>query len=429
VAKDEFCRVVNNKGYKVTAAKCASTNGSAKEAAACKCGYKTTFADVAKDKFCFEDAAGKGYVADNKQCAALNANQADGSTIASAACTCGTAASTTCGFCFDDDNYVGKAAMSACSKTDGSTAHATAPEKCICGTSACATGKFCFAASVAGKCRATALPACAGGGKNDGTVATDADCKCGTAQAVIGKFCIAAKNAVNDKAIAACAGTDGKTAVAAGTACQCDASKDICVAGNFCDKTAAGVGNNKAKGSCLTTKKADPTPAPTPTPAKAPSPSSYGSGGTTPAPTPAPAHYIETEIKLEGITAADFNDAAKTAFKDVVSAKLGVKASDVYDLKVTDARRAGVKVSFKVKVKDAAAASSGATTLNTFLKDTGDNGFLKKLQAKGGNLAKVTKLTVTKAPAAKTSTQVSGVAKTAVVSLTSLVALTFAFLQ
>merc|ERR1711988_1427461 len=155
--------------------------------------------------------------------------------------------------------------------------------------------------------------------------------------------------------------------------------------------------------------------------------SSYSSAPPSP---PAPAkHYIEAEVKLDGITAAQFDAAAKTAFKEVIAASLeGVKANDVYDVKAVDARRAGVKVSFKVKVADAAKAAAGATTLNTFLKKTGDDGFLNKLKAKGGNLAKVTGVTVTKAPAAKTSTTVSGVAKTSVVSLTSLVALAFAFL-
>lgn len=248
---------------------------------------------------------------------------------------------------------------------------------------------------------------------------------CGTTQALKGKFCIKAKNTVNDAAIAPCGKTDGSTAVAAKAACQCDASKDICVAGKFCDKSAAGTGNSGAKGKCLDSKKVVPTPTPAKTPA-----SSYTSGAApTPAATTTAKHFIEAEVKLDGITVAQFDAAAKTAFKSVIADSLaGVSAADVYDVKAVAARRAGVKVSFKVKVADAAKAKSGATTLTTFLKKTGDTGFLNKLKAKGGNLAKVTGVTVTKAPAAKTSTTVSGVAKTAVVSLTSLVALAFAFL-
>merc|ERR1712070_1017214 len=157
------------------------------------------------------------------------------------------------------------------------------------------------------------------------------------------------------------------------------------------------------------------------------------------APAPAPAkapdakHFIEAEVKLDGITVAQFDAAAKTAFKEVIAASLkDVKAEDVYDVKAVAGRRAGVKVSFKVKVKDAATATSGATTLNTFLKDTtGDKGFLKSLKAKGGNLAKVSGVTVTKAPAAKAAPTptVSGVAKTAAMSITSMVAAAFALLR
>merc|ERR1719181_119722 len=189
VANTKICRVVAKKGYETAKVKCSSTDGSAAVTAACTCGYKTTMADAAVGKFCYEASDGKGYVTDTKQCSALNAKQADGSTIASAACTCGiTTQATTCGFCFDDAAYVGKAAMSACSKTDGSAAHAKAPERCICDTDACEVGKFCFAASANTgapdiKCRATALAAC-GAGKEDGSTAATADCQCGTVQAL-----------------------------------------------------------------------------------------------------------------------------------------------------------------------------------------------------------------------------------------------------
>merc|ERR1711907_828710 len=175
---------------------------------------------------------------------------------------------------------------------------------------------------------------------------------------------------------------------------------------------------------------------PTPTPTPATKASAYTSGGAkAPAPAPASAatakHFIEAEVKLDGITVAQFDAAAKTAFKQVIASSLeGVSAADVYDVKATAARRAGVKVSFKVKVKDAATAESGATTLTTFLKDTtGDKGFLKQLKAKGGNLAKVSGVTVTKAPAAKASATVSGVAKTAAMSITSMVAVACALLR
>jgi len=429
VAKDKACRVVNKKGYETAKIKCSNTDGTAAVTAACSCGYATPV-DVAKDKFCFEDKAGKGYQTDTKQCSALSAKQADGSTVSSAACTCGiTTQSTTCGFCFEPAAFVGKQALAACPASDGSakSEHNKSPERCICGTDACETGKFCFAASVANagnsvKCRATALAACT---NNKGDLAAGDDCQCGTTQALKGKFCIASKNTVNDAAIAKCAGTDGKTAVTKATACQCEDSKDICVAGNYCDKSAAGIGNNKAKGKCLTTKKADPTPAPTPGKA-----SSYTSAkAPAPAPAPAPAHYVESTVKLTGITVAQFDAKAKSDFAAVIAEGMGagVKASDVYDIKATAARRAGINVSFKVKVKDAAAATDGASTLGTFLKKSGAGGFLEKLKAKGGNLAKVTKIDVVKEPKAVSKAEVvSGVAKTAVASVTTLVALAFA---
>merc|ERR1712072_993159 len=66
--------------------------------------------------------------------------------------------------------------------------------------------------------------------------------------------------------------------------------------------------------------------------------------------------------------------------------------------------------------------------LSTFLKATGTSGFNSKLKAKGGNLTNVT-ATVAKEPSAGTSVVVSGVANTAILSLTSMVALGFALLR
>merc|ERR1712225_109648 len=176
-------------------------------------------------------------------------------------------------------------------------------------------------------------------------------------------------------------------------------------------------------------------PPPTPsTPASSGNSASatYTSGGAAPTPPPAPAHFIEAEIKLTGITVAQFDATAKANFKSVIAAGMtGVSAADVYDVKAVAAtRRSGIKVSFKVKVASASAATSGATTLNTFLSDTtGTNGFLKKLKAKGGALGSVTGVTVTKAPKAKTSVTVSGVANTAILSLMSFLALSCALLH
>merc|ERR1719426_705859 len=164
--------------------------------------------------------------------------------------------------------------------------------------------------------------------------------------------------------------------------------------------------------------------------------SSYASGGAAAsASAAAPAnvvHYIEAEVKLTGMSAAEFNtEANKNNFKAAIAEGMsGVSASDIYAVTAVDARRSkAVKVSFKVKVATAAAASNGATTLNTYLNSTTGTGFLTKLKAKGGTFANVTAITVTKAPAAKTTTTVSSVSKSAVVSLTSVLACAFLALR
>merc|ERR1719247_2053971 len=165
--------------------------------------------------------------------------------------------------------------------------------------------------------------------------------------------------------------------------------------------------------------------------------SSYASGGAAAASASAAApanvvHYIEAEVKLTGMSAAEFNtEANKNNFKAAIAEGMsGVSASDIYAVTAVDARRSkAVKVSFKVKVATAAAASAGATTLNTYLNSTTSTGFLTKLKAKGGTFANVTAITVTKAPTAKTTTTVSSVSKSAVVSLTSVLACAFLALR
>merc|ERR1719182_783966 len=164
--------------------------------------------------------------------------------------------------------------------------------------------------------------------------------------------------------------------------------------------------------------------------------STYASGGAAAsASAAAPAnvvHYIEAEVKLTGMSAAEFNtEANKNNFKAAIAEGMsGVSASDIYAVTAVDARRSkAVKVSFKVKVATAAAASAGATTLNTYLNSTTGTGFLTKLKAKGGTFANVTAIAVTKAPAAKTTTTVSSVSKSAVVSLTSVLACAFLALR
>jgi len=152
-----------------------------------------------------------------------------------------------------------------------------------------------------------------------------------------------------------------------------------------------------------------------------------------PAPTPASSstvqHYVQATVKLAGISAAQFNAAAQTAFKEVVATTVSIcgangasacTKSDVVIVSFTDGRRAGVSVKFKVNTVSAAKATAGATTLNTYLATPAT--FVNALKAKGGNLASVTGVTVVSAPAAGSSTKkVAGVGNMAVLSVLSVV--------
>merc|ERR1711904_519051 len=148
--------------------------------------------------------------------------------------------------------------------------------------------------------------------------------------------------------------------------------------------------------------------------------SSFASGAPAPAPPPAPTpassstvqHYVQATVKLAGISAAQFNAAAQTAFKEVVATTVSIcgangasacTKSDVVIVSFTDGRRAGVSVKFKVNTVSAAKATAGATTLNTYLSTPAT--FVNALKAKGGNLASVTGITVVSAPAAGSSTK------------------------
>lgn len=135
------------------------------------------------------------------------------------------------------------------------------------------------------------------------------------------------------------------------------------------------------------------------------------------------------QVKLTGISVAQFSGAVRTSFKEVIAAGMtGVTAADVTITAVTAGRRAAIKVDFKVQVATTASQTAGVTKLTTFLNNSA--GFKAALVAKGGALASVTGTEVTKVPAAKTeTTTVSGVASTAIVSFTSMMALVFALLR
>merc|ERR1719502_50423 len=168
----QFCRVESNRGYVSATAKCSNLVGATAVDAACTCGT-TTPAAAASGKFCYVDAAAKGWVSALKQCSAFNSNQGDGTTINAQACSCGTLAATTCNFCWRSTatgaGELGTAAWAACATTDGTAPHLKGPQKCKCGTGAVATGGYCLASDNG------ALAACT---NNDGTVVNGAKCAC-----------------------------------------------------------------------------------------------------------------------------------------------------------------------------------------------------------------------------------------------------------
>merc|ERR1711898_45601 len=238
--------------------KCSNVAGAVAVDAACTCGTATPAAAADNTKFCYEDAAGKGWVSTLKQCAAFNANQADGTTINAQACSCGTLAATTCNFCWRSTatgaGELGTAAWAACANTAGTAPHLKGPQKCKCGTGAVATGEYCVQADNG------ALAACT---NNDGTVINTAKCACITAATSTtlavaqvqsaGGLC----NAGTASAVGACANDGSTTAKQAINAAPCTCGGSTCTAGQTCTLTA-------------TTKCATPAPPPPATPAPPP---------------------------------------------------------------------------------------------------------------------------------------------------------------
>merc|ERR1711988_1254623 len=172
--------------------------------------------------------------------------------------------------------------------------------------------------------------------------------------------------------------------------------------------------------------------------------SSYASAATptptpaTPTPAPTPGKYVQNfvsaAVSLAGISKAQFGATEQTNFKTVVA--LGVKfcgsngatqcvASDVEITAIADARRAGVRVDFKIKTTSAATAASAAAAVTAMTTGANLATFTGALKAKGGNLANVTGVVVVKAAAAGSetvSTTVSAVSRQAMWSIVSLFA-------
>jgi len=229
---------VSGVGYASNTKKCSNTDGTATVDAACTCGTATPAAAADNTKYCFVDAAAKGWVSTLKQCRAFNANQADGTTINAQACSCGTLAATTCNFCYQSTatgaGLLGTAAWADCATTDGTAPHLKGPQKCKCGTTgAVAVGAYCLAADNG------ALAACT---NNNGGAVNTAKCACIKA-ATATTLAVAQVQLAGGKCNAGVAeqpacvndGTTGKTGTnALPCTCGTGAGKAQCSAGQTC---------------------------------------------------------------------------------------------------------------------------------------------------------------------------------------------------
>lgn len=79
-------------------------------------------------------------------------------------------------------------------------------------------------------------------------------------------------------------------------------------------------------------------------------------------------HIVAMAFTLPGVSASDFvKPKVVTAFKNTMAANLGLAASQITNVKATAARRVSAKVTFDIKVKDAAAAKAQKAKATTFL--------------------------------------------------------------
>ena len=118
-------------------------------------------------------------------------------------------------------------------------------------------------------------------------------------------------------------------------------------------------------------------------------------------------------VTLSGLTAAQFDDTAKTAFKQVVAANAGAICGETgavqcaaSDVAITStARRATATVAFTLTSYNSATNAAVATSLQTFINSTT---FPTALTAKGGALAAVSGVSVASASSSGTSTATVG---------------------
>jgi hypothetical protein len=153
-------------------------------------------------------------------------------------------------------------------------------------------------------------------------------------------------------------------------------------------------------------------------------------GAPTPSPTPTPtpsssstSHYVQATVSLAGVTAAQFDATAQTEFKGVVATGMAsgtttYSASDVTI--VSYSRRRALSCQFRVAVADASAATTGASTLNTYM---GSGTFLTNLQAMPSVGSSITSATVTSSAVAGSSVSTSGVASATTLAVAGWVAI------
>jgi len=137
-------------------------------------------------------------------------------------------------------------------------------------------------------------------------------------------------------------------------------------------------------------------------------------------------------VSLAGITLAQFDAAAKTAFKEVVATYLsicgtaGASQCTASDVTIISAARRDVAVKFEVKTSSSTKAVAGATTLNAAIT-TNAVAFKDQLVAKGGALASVsgtgTVAAAASAVAAPTSGSAAGVTATPSMLVVSVLAM------
>lgn len=127
------------------------------------------------------------------------------------------------------------------------------------------------------------------------------------------------------------------------------------------------------------TNTAAPSAAPTP-PTAAPTPAPTNHGEThspTPGPTSAPTAAAAFEVSLTGITAAQFDSAAKLSFRTVIAVNAGAACGPWFepsprectasDVLITSYQRRSVNVAFTLHTYDSATSASAASTLTSYM--------------------------------------------------------------